>query len=188
MDIVNALRTRLHRGLRGFARDSSGSIAVEAVVMLPIMLWVFLASFVYFDAFRQSAVNLKAANTIGDMLSRETAGVNDDYISSMHSLMTFLTKKDADPALRISVAMWDEEDNMYRLDWSEGRGNRPGMTESELNAIRDRLPILPDNERIILVETWSTYKPAFNVGLKQDELYNRIFTSPRFAPQVAWAD
>ena len=188
MKILQKMRSGLQSRLKGFAKDVSGSIAVEAVVMLPVMLWVFLASFVYFDAFRQSTVNLKAANTIGDMLSRETAAVTDEYVSSMHSLMTFLTKREADPSLRISVAMWEEEDDMYHLDWSEGRGNRPAMTESQLNAIRDTLPILPDNERIILVETWSTYKPAFNVGMKQEELYNRIFTSPRFAPQVAWAD
>ena len=188
MIFLSTFCSRLRRGLTGFAKDASGSIAVEAVVMLPIMLWVFLASFVYFDAFRQSAVNLKAANTNGDMLSRETAGVNDTYVTSMHSLLTFLTKKDADPALRVSVAMWDEEDNAYRLDWSEGRGGQTALTESNLNAMRASLPTLPDNERIILVETWTTYKPAFNVGLKQEELYNRIFTSPRFAPQVAWVD
>lgn len=188
MNVLNAFSSALRRKLIRFGQDASGSIAVEAVVMLPVMLWVFLASFVYFDAFRQSTVNLKAANTIGDMLSRETAAVNDDYVTSMHSLMTFLTKENADPALRVSVAMWDEEDNAYRLDWSEGRGGQTALTESNLNAMRASLPTLPDNERIILVETWTTYKPAFNVGLKQEELYNRIFTSPRFAPQVAWVD
>jgi hypothetical protein len=172
--------------MRRFISDGSGSVAVEAVLVLPFLFWAFLATFVYFDAFRQSAVNQKAAYTIGDMLSRETAAVNDTYVNSLQSLFEFLTKRNSEPSLRVSVAMWDEEDNRYRLDWSEGRGNRGALTEDEVNAMRDRLPNLPDNERIILVETWSTYKPAFNVGLKQDELYNLVFTSPRFAPQLVW--
>ena len=45
---------------------------------------------------------------------------------------------------------------------------------------------MPDNERVILVETWSTYSPLFEVGLDQSDIYNFIFTSPRFAPLLPW--
>lgn len=183
---LTQLPKRGHRFLRHFMTDGAGSVAVEAVLILPFLLWTFLATFVYFDAFRQSSVNLRAAYTIGDMLSRETAAVNDAYITSLQNLFIFLSKREAEPALRVSVAMWDEEDSRYKLDWSEGRGNRAALTEDEVNRMRDRLPTLPDNERVILVETWSTFKPLFNVGLKQDELYNLVFTSPRFAPQLVW--
>jgi len=186
MSVLSVLPHRMRRFARQFAKDGSGSVAVEAVLILPFLLWAFLASFVYYDAFRQSSINLKAAYTIGDMLSRETAAVNDAYINSLQSLFIFLSKQESDPAVRVSVAMWDEEDDAYTLDWSEGRGNRPPLTEATVNAMRDRLPNLPDNERVILVETWSTYKPAFNVGLSEDVLYNLVFTSPRFAPQLVW--
>ncbi|MCG7492999.1 TadE/TadG family type IV pilus assembly protein [Thalassobius sp. Cn5-15] len=169
-----------------FVKDGSGSVAVEAVLILPFLLWTFLATYVYFDAFRQSSVNLRAAYTIGDMLSRETAAVNDTYVSSMQNLFEFLSKRNSDPAVRISVAMWDEEDSRYKLDWSEARGGRAPLNEDGVNAMRTRLPDLPDNERVILVETWSTYKPLFNVGLSEDDLYNMVFTSPRFAPQLVF--
>lgn len=186
MSVLNVLPRRLRRFARQFAKDGSGSVAVEAVLILPFLLWAFLASFVYYDAFRQSSINLKAAYTIGDMLSRETAAVNDAYVNSLQSLFAFLAKDGSDPAVRVSVARWDEDDDRYELDWSEGRANRPPLSEENINAMRDRLPNLPDNERVILVETWSTYKPTFNVGLKEDLLYNLVFTSPRFAPQLVW--
>ena len=186
MSVLNVLPHRLRRFARQFAKDGSGSVAVEAVLILPFLLWAFLASFVYYDAFRQSSINLKAAYTIGDMLSRETAAVNDAYVNSLQSLFAFLAKDGSDPAVRVSVARWDEDDNRYELDWSEGRADRPPLSEENINAMRDRLPNLPDNERVILVETWSTYKPTFNVGLKEDLLYNLVFTSPRFAPQLVW--
>ncbi|CUH62597.1 hypothetical protein TL5118_00090 [Thalassovita autumnalis] len=186
MSVLTVLPHRLRRFARQFAKDGSGSVAVEAVLILPFLLWAFLASFVYYDAFRQSSINLKAAYTIGDMLSRETAAVNDAYVNSLQSLFAFLAKDGSDPAVRVSVARWDEDDDRYELDWSEGRADRPPLSEENINAMRDRLPNLPDNERVILVETWSTYKPTFNVGLKEDLLYNLVFTSPRFAPQLVW--
>lgn len=183
---LTQLPQRGRRFLIHFMKDGAGSVAVEAVLILPFLLWAFLATFVYFDAFRQSSINLRAAYTIGDMLSRETAAVDSSYVTSLQSLFSFLSKGDSDPAVRVSVAMWDAEDNAYKLDWSAARGGRPSLTEESVNAMRDRLPNLPDNERVIVVETWSTYKPLFNVGLKQDELYNMVFTSPRFAPQLVW--
>lgn len=186
MSVLTVLPHRLRCFARQFAKDGSGSVAVEAVLILPFLLWAFLASFVYYDAFRQSSINLKAAYTIGDMLSRETAAVNDAYVNSLQSLFAFLAKDGSDPAVRVSVARWDEDDDRYELDWSEGRADRPPLSEENINAMRDRLPNLPDNERVILVETWSTYKPEFNVGLKEDLLYNLVFTSPRFAPQLVW--
>lgn len=188
MDMLKSFRTRVGQRLAGFAKEDKGSVAIEAALLLPFMLWAFLASFVYYDAFRQSSINLKAAYTIGDMVSRETAAVNDAYVSSLQSLFEFLTRDTSDPRLRVSVAMWDDDEQMFRLDWSEGRGEVPALTESTINAMQDQLPNLPDAERIIVVETWSKYSPIFNVGLDEDTLYNMVFTSPRFAPQVAWAD
>ena len=172
--------------LRRFAKESDGTVALEAVIVVPFLFCAFLASYVYFDAFRQTSVNIKANFTVGDLLSRETAAVDDGYIDSMQSLFTFLAKGNSSPRIRITVAMWDEEEAAYSLDWSEARGGAVALTETELNTMTDRLPSLIDNERIIVVESWSHFTPLFEVGLNESDIYQMSFTSPRFAPQLAW--
>ncbi len=177
---------RTKRFLRRFGTDTEGSVALESVIVAPFLFWVFLASYVYFDAYRQTSVNIKANYTIGDLLSRETEAVNDSYIDSMQSLFTFLAKTNSSARIRISVAMWDEEDAAFKLDWSEARGGVVAMTDSDINAMASEMPTLIDNERIILVETWSHYKPLFEVGLNESDIYEKSVTSPRFAPQLVW--
>ena len=52
--------------------------------------------------------------------------------------------------------------------------------------LAERLPVMPDGERVILVETSNEWVPAFNVGFETTLLDNFNFTSPRFAPQLCW--
>jgi hypothetical protein len=178
--------TRAKQFLRRFGSETGGSVALEAVIVAPFLFWVFLASYVYFDAYRQTSVNIKANFTIGDLLSRETKAINETYIDSMESLFTFLAKTGSDARIRISVAMWDEEDNAYKLDWSRARGGETGLSEADINAMASALPTLMDNERVIVVETWSHYSPLFQVGLPEKDIYERTVTSPRFVQQLAW--
>lgn len=182
------MRTVLRRKLQTFARDSRGSISVEFVLVMPFLFWAFMASYVYFDGYRQSAVNLKAAYTISDLISRETAAVNDDYIDSMYSLLQLMVRSNSRVKMRISVVRYDADDDRYYVDWSKARGYTTLRTNDNVGDIRERLPVMPDAERVILVETDNTFVPLFNVGLDNIELENFVFTRPRFAPQVAWSD
>jgi len=58
------------------------------------------------------------------------------------------------------------------------------MTPADLTDLEERLPVMPDEERVILVETWNTWEGVMETGLGQQTLENFIFTRPRFAPQV----
>jgi len=78
---------KLTRKLRGFRSDERGYVTVEAMILLPVILWIFAACWVYFDAFRQQSVNQKASYTIGDMLSRETNYITPAYIDGTHELV-----------------------------------------------------------------------------------------------------
>jgi hypothetical protein len=184
---MSFLRTLLSR-LTAFRRDTRGSVTAEFVVILPILFWAYGASYVFFDAYRQQSVNLKAAFTVGDLISRETQPINAAYIDSMYELTKLLTRNNAPLALRISVIRWDEEDDKYYLDWSQNRGWVSPINNSMLEDLAERLPVMPDEERVILVETWNSWKAPFPVGLSDQSLDNFIFTRPRFAPQVKWSN
>jgi Flp pilus assembly protein TadG len=41
--------------------DDAGSVSVETVIIMPILLWVYVATFVIFDGFRTHNQNVKAA-------------------------------------------------------------------------------------------------------------------------------
>lgn len=173
--------------LRAFAADTRGNVSVEFVLVMPFLFWAFMAVYVYFDGYRQSSVNLKAAYTISDLISRETNVLNDDYIDSMYSLLATLTRARSSIKLRISVIRFDVEDDRYYVDWSETRGFATVRSNDTISLIHNRLPTMPDNERVILVETRNMFVPLFGIGMEKKELRNFVFTRPRFAPQVLFS-
>lgn len=178
------IRTRL----RDFIDDNRGSVSVEAMVIFPGLLWAFAAMYTFFDSYREQSINQKAAFTIADMVSRETDAINEIYLSNTQALFDHLSHSAAPSKLRLSVLYWDESDNQFYADWSKTRGSVDSLTDATLQTWNSKLPIVPNNERIILVETWSTDVPLFNVGLAESEYETFVFTSPRFAPQLPWED
>lgn len=179
--MLTSLRTLFRR----YRRDTEGSVSVEFAFYMPLLLGVFAAIYTYFDAFRQESANLKAAYTISDLISRETVTLNETYIDSMHELAQLLIRVDSSISLRISVIRWDEDDNRYYVDWSKVRGGQfVEWQDATIQIVKDNLPSMPDQERVILVETRNDIEPAFRVGLPNMDIQNFVFTRPRFAPQV----
>jgi len=182
------LAMRLAGWARGFRDNTRGSLTAEFAIIMPLLFWAYGASYVFFDAYRQQSVNLKAAYTIGDLISRETQPINPDYIDSMYELTKLLIRSESPLAMRVTVLRWDQEDAKYYLDWSQKRGWVSEISDSMVQSVAEKLPTMPDEERVILVETWNTWKAPFTVGLGEQSLENFVFTRPRFAPQVLWSD
>jgi hypothetical protein len=175
----------LIKRLRAFQRATEGTVTVEFVIYAPLLLWLFAAIYTWFDAFRQETVNLKAAYTISDLISRETTTLNETYIDSMYEMTKLLIRGDSQITLRVSVVRWDEDNDRYYIDWSRVRGSSlPEWTNATIVTIKDKLPTMPDEERVILVETLNEMTPAFRVGLPDLDINNFVFTRPRFAPLV----
>lgn len=180
-------RTHLGRALRRLRNDTNGSVSVEFVIYIPLLLGMFAAIYTFFDAFRRDSVNLKAAYTISDLISRETTAINDAYLNSMYEMTKLLIRQDSQLGLRVSVIRWDDADAKYYVDWSEVRGTSDiTWTDATINTVAHKLPSMPDQERVILVETFNEMQPAFDVGLPTLDLDNFVFTRPRFAPLVAF--
>ena len=58
--------------IRKTLKDEKGSFSVEAILMFPMLVWAFMAMYVFFEGLRESNINLKATYTVADLLSRET--------------------------------------------------------------------------------------------------------------------
>ncbi len=179
------MKNMLINRLKAFRDDTRGVVAVEVAVMFPILFWALLSSFVFFDAYRQSSINQKAAYTLSDMLSRETE-VNNDFIDGLYGVFGTLTRSWTERKMRVTVIRWDNNNNIFKRDWSVTRGSVTPLSNTSVRNWTHRLPQMPHNERIILVETWSRYTPPFNVGINDQDLQTFVFTRPRFSPTVSW--
>ena len=176
---------RLNRIAQNFRRDETGTLMAESVLILPFMLWSYLALFVYWDSYRAVNVVQKAAYTLSDMISREMLPVNDAYINGMDSVLEYLIDADQDAKLRVSSITWSQLNNRYQVEWSRSPGAAmPQLTTASVAALDDRLPILADGDFVVLVEVEVGYRASFNVGVGDQVMKQFIVTRPRFVPKV----
>jgi hypothetical protein len=175
---------RLRKSLRAFARDESGVMLAEFLIMLPILIWGFIALIVYWDLFRTINVNQKAAYSISDLLSRQEVVTEQFATTGLFAVLNFLVPGAQEPRMRITSFEFDERvpeanlltwgDDRYILLWSRVVGNttQPGgfnptpFTEAQLQPMKDTIiPIMDDGKGAILVETWVDYTPRFDIGV-----------------------
>ncbi|MBC56092.1 MAG: hypothetical protein CL814_13880 [Confluentimicrobium sp.] len=179
--------------LRRFIVEEDATITAEAVMTLPVLVWTYVGSLAFFDAYDAKNVNQKAAYTISDMLSRETAPVNALYIQGLANTYDYLTSgHGTDSRIRVTIVRCadncanNDASRVMTRDWSYGTGTLAPLTDGDLSSYLDVIPIMPAGDRVILVETFVTYTPAFNVGLDQRSFENTVVTRPRFMATIPW--
>lgn len=184
--MLNSILTRF----KAFAQDEQGNVAIETVLFVPLMLTILAATFSFHDAFRYKSLNVKAAYTISDAISRETDPIDNEYLDGMVELLEYLTRSEGPYSLRVTLVRYNAKKSKYVSEWSKTRGDFDRLRTWQLRSMEERLPTLLHNERVILVETATDYVPPFEVpGLNEEGLfYNYGFTRPRFAPKIVWTD
>ncbi|WP_226779240.1 TadE/TadG family type IV pilus assembly protein [Oceaniglobus trochenteri] len=181
------IMTHLRRKLRAFAKDSTGSYTVEAVLILPLLLWAMLATFTFVDGYRMQALNLRATYTISDLLTRQWNPVDRDFMVGLGKYHEFLTNNGHDTSLRVTVVYYDAEKDNHVLVWSYTTdASKPKITKGDLPSLASSLPVLANADSAVIVETWMDYEPPFKIGLPETVFNNRVVSSPRFVPQLLW--
>ena len=168
-----------------FAREERGDVTIEAVIMLPLLFLLFIASWVYFDALQQKNVSQKANFVLGDMLSRETNTIDAGYMDNAHDLLRLLTRAETNNQTGLRVSVVSFADDTWTVEWSMARGGRTAQTADAAPENPGALPVAQNGDQLILVETWDNYNPIFNVGLMPQDFTTYSFTRPRYAPQLA---
>jgi Flp pilus assembly protein TadG len=183
--------SQLKARMRIFIDDATGTLSVEAVLMFPILAWAYVAMFTYFDVFKVRNISQKSAYAISDALSRETDAVDEAYINGLQSLYQYLTPSANTTRLRVSEVKYAVNAvsgvGDYSVTWSYATGTSYNMTTADLQGFLDRLPVMANGERALLVETLSSWAPAFDIGLDDMIFSDFVVTSPRFASQLAWS-
>jgi len=177
---MNVLRTSFAR----FAADTRGQLSIEAAMMVPLIVWIYVTTFTYFETFRAEATNVKAAYTIGDMLSRETQAVDGPYIDGLNTVFAYMTLARQETWIRVSNVGYDGDTESFVLNWTYATDNH---AVADLADLVEDIPAMTPGDTVIVVETFMPYKPEFNIGLKPFNFRNVVVTRPRFAPQLLWA-
>ncbi len=175
--------------LRGrFAREEKGAAHIEAMIMIPLMFGVMMTSMSMLDLLRQHGAHQKAAFTIGDMVSRETLPLDQEYLVGTHNLLNTLTRTPQDSSVRLSIVRYDSNNDIIKLDWSKATGAYVELTNQQVRGWTEKLPHMIHNERMIIVETAARWESPLNIGLGRQVIDNFVFTRPRYSPQVLWKD
>lgn len=188
MRLIDNIKWRL----RFFAEDMRGSMAAESALIMPLLVWWYIASFQFFDAFRERNINLKAAYTIADMISRE-AQVDTAYLAGLNTVFDYLTSSNHPTRVRVTSLSYNEDTMKYDKHWSRVVGKSatlPEQTTATLNQAQNkaRIPTMPNADFVILVETFMAYEPIFNIGVDARWYETFIVTRPRFSPCVGLSD
>lgn len=191
LPIIGTVRDRIDRFRR---TEDAASQSVEALLIIPLLIWAFLASYTFFDVYRAKSLALKANYAISDLLSRETNKIDMDYLLGAEKVYDYLSQQESDPWLRVSVvychANCAETSRVLKADWSKATDNLPTYTNGGIMShLEPIIPWLGEGERVIIVETSTDYTPPFSqnlTGIGGRTFVDIVMTRPRFAPQLCF--
>lgn len=180
----------LRRLLQRFSHDEAGSVAIEALIVAPALIFTLMACYTFFSAFEAKARANKANYTISDYISRQTDTIDDTFMGGLADLYRFLNN-DGDIDMRVSAVQFvidQDENESFKLVWSYATGGYEKLTDITLVDIEERLPLMADGEEVIVVETQRGWVAPFNAILSEMNFEDIVTTKPRFASQVIYDD
>lgn len=176
---------KLKRKGSSWLRREDGSMAVEAVLILPASLTAIMATYTYFGTFQMRTLAHEGANTVAEYLSRQTDPVNAATIDGLANVYHYMSHS-AQTTLRVSSVKYSDDTQSYEIIWSHGSNGATDLATAALVDYESHLPTLSNGETVIMVETTAGWAPVFNVGLDAMTFSDMVAVSPRFAAQVVW--
>jgi hypothetical protein len=186
---------RFATSLGRFWANTRGSLTIESLIMFPLLVSWFVATFVFFDIYRINQLNLKANDSLLDLITRwdptdtpPPDNIDDAYIDGMFTLFNQIIGGRGVTSLRVSSISYDESDDKYTVEWSEGRGNATALAQANVGEVSSRLPFMSDGSTQVVIETYIYYN-RFNLlwGFEQISkvnFYEFASTRPRFATSI----
>ncbi|MCA2011055.1 hypothetical protein LCM17_06125 [Cereibacter sphaeroides] len=122
---------------RHFSRDGRGSVSLELVLVLPLLLWALVATVIFYEGYQARYHAQMAAQTVADIMSRETNLFTANYVEGLNDVFDFLADSNYDTRLRVSSVIWDSTNERNRLQWSYGTRNLTELPEATFQYLAD---------------------------------------------------
>ena len=165
--------------LRQFCAGTRGAAVLETVLITPVLIWVFVGSFVFFDAFRTYSTSVRATYAIADVISRQTTTLQPFDMEGYARVFNAMVRNNGDVRMRMTQIIYDANTDAMRVDWSYATNGEARLFTANLDDFVGLLPAMSDAERLILVESFVPYRTAFDFGIDALTFRNFTFTRPR---------
>jgi len=172
------------RLLRRYWSDERGASALETIILTPVLIWLYVGSFVFFDAFRTYNSSVKATYAMADLLSRQQNTVFLSDIEGYAHAFENLVRNNGDARVRVTQIIYTAATDSLSVDCSFATNGEARLFTPDLANLEGLLPEMVNAERLILVETFIPYRTAFDIGIDLITFRNFTFTRPRFAGKV----
>lgn len=172
--------------LRRFRDGTSGSLTVEAVFIVPIMMLGFMAFFAFWDAYRTQNTVQKASYAVADMLSREMIPATQPFIDGLEDTLEFLIQRDARIRVTSLRRVSDGPTGVTGLDvlWSYSPNNvMLPLTDATLSNIEAAIPMMSIGSNMVMFEVVVPYTGISDI-LELDTLTEVVAMRPRFLPTL----
>jgi Flp pilus assembly protein TadG len=171
--------------LRRFRDDESGLVMAEFIVTLPMLIWVFMALFAYWDVFRSMNTAQKAAYSVSDLISRQTNDIPETFLDNMQSVMEYIMPPALSAQMRFTSVKWNATTSKFEVIWSRTRGGLTPYNSATLQSVANQIPMMAATDTVVIVETTVPYRPVFNIGMASNyDMKEFIVTRPRFINKI----
>lgn len=184
---LHALAARLGGAAGRFVRGTRGTIAVETVIVLPLLIFALFGMVTLWDSQRAVNSTVKATGTVADMLSRQQAPVSGAMIRGLAELHRFATRAEPGQSwLRVTSVRWEQATNRHVVLWSFSTSTAAApLTTATVAGLRPRLPVMADADTLLIIEAWRQFTPLFatplyNTGLGPRTIYEMAAVRPRY--------
>lgn len=176
--------------LRRFLTAEAGNAVIEGVLILPVLLLAWIATFVFWEAYSSRSAVQKAAFVTADVLSREMVPVADSFLDGLDNVAEYLVDPRFNVATRFtSFTRTGPADTDVAVAWSYSpTAAIAAMTTTDLVALSARLPKLTVGSTGLIVDARMNYSLPVSVPLANyvvpSSFSEMVVLRPRFVAKV----
>ncbi|WP_444454640.1 hypothetical protein ACTTAI_04645 [Rhodobacter capsulatus] len=163
---------------RKFWQSETGSIPIEGVYASLLLLGWLAVAFQISDAFRTRLLASRAAEAVGDLISREDNAIGPTYVAGVKKVFDFITRVPNSNYTWMRVTLiicsasadtnsCDGTTKAFTLVNSYSTAESNGIhkhTQTTINLDADRIPVMAAGDSAVILETSMRYYPIFGIG------------------------
>ena len=173
----------LTKALYKFKRNERGLVAMELIMLMPVILLWFVGSNAIFDAFKTYLRASKASYVAVDLISRQ-AEIGPDYIRNVASIFDSIVEADGASSSMVVSSIQKLNGDLV-VHWSVNGNGGDGLT-SDAQIPEVYIPTLVEAEYVILMQTSVPFIPILTwANLEATTFTNTIVVTPRFDARVS---
>lgn len=172
--------------LRKFWSDRSGTMTVEALVIVPVMAMGMTGFFAFWHVYQTQNMVQKGTYAVADMLSREMIPATPAFLTGLETTLEFIIRRNANVRVTSIRRTSDGPTGVTGLDvlWSFSPGNAlPARTEATLTDIQGDIPMMSIGSNVVIFEAVVPYVAVTDI-LDVNTINETVVMRPRFLPTL----